>query len=510
MEAFLLIARLILAAVFGVAGIAKLADRAGSEKAIVNFGLPENLAKPLAVVLAPAEIATAILLLPLVTAWFGALAAMFLLVAFIGGIIYNLWRGKTPDCHCFGQIHSEPAGWSVLVRNILLAAVAALIFLAGRTNAGTSAFAWFGELTTGERMQFVFNLIFLGLFAVIFFGIRNVFKNQLIFQRQLEVLELTANENGSRREVERDEARRPSSGLPVGAVAPDFAAPDLDGRQVTLEHLLMLGKPILLFFVSATCNPCKALLPSIERWQTEFGTKLTAVLITSGGVEENRRKFGRAADFAAILIQNESREIAKFFRSEWTPGAVLINADGTIGSVLATGDTEIYGLMDKVKPVLAAAIAANGNGHHAQNIFLQPKKEPHVPVIGQFAPDFTLPNLNGENISLSAFRGTKTMLMFWRATCPYCQQLTDRLKAWEAANSEFNLVIMAANEPEIERAREFRSTVLIETDREVQRMFDYDGTPSAVMINEDGKIISDIAGGEENVFALVGDYRNQS
>jgi thiol-disulfide isomerase/thioredoxin len=509
MEAFLLIARLILSIVFGVAGIAKIFDRAGSGKAIVGFGLPENWAKPLAVLLPLAEIATAILLLPLATAWCGALAATSLLIAFVVGIVYNMALGNAPDCHCFGQIHSEPIGWSVLIRNLFLTAVAVLLAAWGRTNAGASAFTWIEQLSTGERMQFVFNLIFVAFLIVVSIGIRNVIKNQVIFQRQLEVLELTATERNEKREIEREDVRRPSSGLPVGAIAPDFAATDLDGRRVTLEHLLMLGKPILLFFVSPSCNPCKALLPSIELWQAEFGEKLTAVLISSGAVEENRRKFGRGATFATILLQKDG-EISKLFRSEWTPGAVLINADGSIGSVLATGDTEIFGLMDKVKPVLATAILANGNGHTAQNIFVQPKKESHVPVIGQFAPDFTLPDFSGKNVSLSAFSGMKTMLLFWRATCPYCLQLMDRLKTWEAANNEFNLVIIAANEPEVELAREFKSTVLIETNREVQRMFDYDGTPSAVIINEDGKIISDLAGGEEDVFALVGNYLDKN
>ncbi|MEP6923898.1 MAG: MauE/DoxX family redox-associated membrane protein, partial [Pyrinomonadaceae bacterium] len=503
MEAFLLIARLILAAVFGVAGIAKFADREGSEKAIVNFGLPESLAKPLTVLLPLAEIVTAILLLPLATAWFGAIAATALLLAFVAGIIYNMARGNAPDCHCFGQLHSEPIGWSVLIRNLLLTTIAVFTVAAGRIDAGASAFAWFGELTTGERIQFVFNLIFVGFFIVIFFGIRNVFKTQLMFQRQLEILELTANENGARREIEREDARRPSPGLPIGAIAQDFAAMDLDGRQITLEHLLMLGKPILLFFVSPTCNPCKALLPSIEGWQAEFGTKLTMVLVSSGAVAENRQKYEQVADFATILLQKE-REISRMFRSEWTPSAVLINTDAIIGSVLATGDSEIFGLMDKIKPILMAAIAANGNGHAPQNIFVQPQKDAHIPVIGQTVPDFTLPNLDGKNISLSAFRGMKTVLLFWRATCPYCQQLTERLKAWEKANNEFNLVILAANEPEMEQAREFKSTVLIETNLEVQRIFDFDGTPSAVVISEDGKIISDLAGGEEDVFALIG------
>lgn len=507
MEILLLIARLILTIVFGVAGVAKLFDRFGSEKAIVNFGLPQNLAKPLAVLLPLAEIATAFFLLPLATAWLGAIAATVLLLAFVVGIIYNLLRGNAPDCHCFGQIHSESIGWSVLIRNLVLTAVAIFIVTAGTENAGVSAFGWLAELSTGERMQLVFNLIFVAFLGLICYGIKSILKNQIVFQRQLEILELTAIENGGdQREVKRENVRRPAPGLPVGAIAPDFTAPDLTGRKFSLEHLLMRGKPILLIFVSSSCSPCQALLPSVERWQAEFGSHLTITFLSSGTAAENTEKFGRVVGFATVLRQDD-REISKLFRSEWTPGAILINADGTIGSVLATGDAEIFGLIDKIKPILTTAIAANGNGHRAQNIFVQPIREARTPVIGQIAPDFTLPNLDGEKISLSNFRGMKTVLLFWRATCGYCQQLNERLKTWETINDEFNLVILAANEPEIERAREFKSTVLIETDLEVQRKFDFDGTPSAVVIDADGTIASDVASGEEDVFALVGDYR---
>jgi hypothetical protein len=40
-------------------------------------------------------------------------------------------RGEAPDCHCFGQLHSESAGWRTLARNGLLAAIAGFVVLAG-------------------------------------------------------------------------------------------------------------------------------------------------------------------------------------------------------------------------------------------------------------------------------------------------------------------------------------------------------------------------------------------
>ena len=109
-SALLLLGRLLLVLVFAVAGVAKLADRQGSRQAIVDFGLPSALAAPLGLLLALVELAVAATLLPASTAWWGAMGALALLSVFVVGITYNLARGRKPDCHCFGQLHSAPAG----------------------------------------------------------------------------------------------------------------------------------------------------------------------------------------------------------------------------------------------------------------------------------------------------------------------------------------------------------------------------------------------------------------
>ena len=110
MDLALLLARLALAGVFLVAGTAKLFDRHGSVQAMRDFGVPERFATPAGLALPIAELGVSILLLPLATAWWGALGSLALLLAFVGGISVNLMRGKQPDCHCFGQLHSAPVG----------------------------------------------------------------------------------------------------------------------------------------------------------------------------------------------------------------------------------------------------------------------------------------------------------------------------------------------------------------------------------------------------------------
>src|SRR5215208_2650336 len=159
MEIPLLIARLLLALIFLVAGLAKFADRAGSRQGLIEFGVPAALAAPLGVLLPLAELAVAIALIPLATAWWGAAGALALLLLFVVGIGVNLARGRKPDCHCFGQLHSAPAGWSTLARNGALAALAGFVLWAGYDGVGPSAVSWLGTLSAAQIAGLVVGLV---------------------------------------------------------------------------------------------------------------------------------------------------------------------------------------------------------------------------------------------------------------------------------------------------------------------------------------------------------------
>jgi len=112
--------RLLLAAIFAVAGVAKLLDREGSRRAARAFGAPGWLGVALPVV----ELAIAIALVPTSTARAAASAAAGLLVLFSVAIANAVLRGQKPDCGCFGKLHSAPASWRTIVRNVALAGFA--------------------------------------------------------------------------------------------------------------------------------------------------------------------------------------------------------------------------------------------------------------------------------------------------------------------------------------------------------------------------------------------------
>lgn len=75
--------------------------------------------------------------------------------------------------------------------------------------------------------------------------------------------------------------------------------------------------------------------------------------------------------------------------------------------------------------VLAAwllALAMTGRAPAAEP--LRPIQDPKArPEVGALAPDFVLPNLDGQQVRLSDFRGRKAvLLMFWASWCPSCRE----------------------------------------------------------------------------------------
>lgn len=345
MDAILLGARLVLALVFAVAGVAKLMDLAGSRRAVADFGVPAALAGPLGILLPLAELVIAAALLPTTTAWWGAVGALVLLLLFAAAIGANLARGRKPDCHCFGQLHSAPAGWSTLARNAVLAAPAALVVWQGlEGNVGPSAVAWVGALTAIQLLVLFAAVLVVGLLAVQWWFLFGLFREDGRLMRWLEPVEDTIADAMLSLTPSRKRALE-MTGLPVGSQAPAFDLPDLEGEKVTLESLRSSGRPVLLVFTEPGCEYCEELLPEVRLWQYELADEFTIAVISSDDPEENRA-MSKEHGLSRMLLQ-EDWEIADAYEVNGTPSAVLVNPDGTIGSSLAEEADEIEELVSQ-------------------------------------------------------------------------------------------------------------------------------------------------------------------
>ncbi len=508
----LLVARLVLAAVFLVSGGAKLLDRRGSRQAIQDFGLPAALAAPFGILLPCVELIVAATLLIRRIAWYGALSALLLLLLFIAGIGINMARGRAPDCHCFGQLHSEPIGWRTLVRNGLLAAVAGFVAWQGHTDAGLSVTGWLGDRTGFERVVIVGGIAGLALLIGEGWMLLHVLTQHGRLLLRIDALEASGGAPALA-------APAPSAGLPIGAPAPVFSLTGLYGETLTLDALRAAGKPTLLLFTDPNCGPCNALLPMIGRWQREMALTMTLTLISRGTPEANRAKSMEHGLTLVLLQQN--REVAEAYQATATPAAVLVRPDGTIGSAAAIGADEIAQLVARTTdtpmalptPTALPIPAAQPNGP-CPNCGQQHEQAagPVAVGIGERAPTIRLPNLAGKTITLDSFRGSDTLVLFWNPGCGFCSGMLDDLKAWEARAPKGapKMLVVSTGDVEANRAMGLRATVVLDPNFSVGSSFGVTGTPSAILVDAKGAIASPIAVGKDAVLALAGAGQDQT
>ncbi len=337
MDLLLLCIRIVLAIVLGSAGAAKAFDPTGTRKAVSDFGLPRLFAKPTALLLPAAELVTAALLLLTTTALFGAAVALLLLVAFAVVIAVNLINGRNPECHCFGQFHSRPISWALVMRNIALASGAAAILFGGPGMQIVSAARQFTEIVKARPLPVAALSVAVVGFSFQAFLILATFQQHGRLILRMDKLEQSASVSGSLGLMPSELA-----GLPIGARAPSFELSSLSGRM-PLEALSIGGTPVVLVFSDPNCHACAELLPDVERWERHYAEVVTFVVITRAPLSGNGAA-GAKQEFRNTAWQEE-REISESYKVSGVPAALVLRPDATIGTSLAYGRPAIQTLV---------------------------------------------------------------------------------------------------------------------------------------------------------------------
>lgn len=131
-------------------------------------------------------------------------------------------------------------------------------------------------------------------------------------------------------------------GLRVGAQAPAFRLPRLDGGELSLEDYR--GRRLLVVFSDPDCKPCDALAPELERLH-RTGTDVAVVMVGRGEVKANRAKVKEHGLSFPVALQRDW-EISRLYRKAGvTPSGYLIDEAGRIAADLAAGGEEIMALI---------------------------------------------------------------------------------------------------------------------------------------------------------------------
>jgi peroxiredoxin len=127
------------------------------------------------------------------------------------------------------------------------------------------------------------------------------------------------------------------------------------------------------------------------------------------------------------------------------------------------------------------------------------------------APPFSLPDLGGVQRTLSEWRGSRVLLVFFDPNCAFSRELLPRLAALgdDVVPGRPIPVVVTTGDRETNQTlfeeAGFSNPVLLQRAAEVSGNYKVDGTPMAYLVNADGTIASDIAVGIQSILILAGE-----
>jgi thiol-disulfide isomerase/thioredoxin len=133
-----------------------------------------------------------------------------------------------------------------------------------------------------------------------------------------------------------------------------------------------------------------------------------------------------------------------------------------------------------------------------------PQQEPSKP-----APAFTGSGLIGEKITLDSLRapGLPVFLIFSDPKCGPCQALQPEIVTWQQEHKDkLTIAVVTRGSIDDVRAKVGQSgltRVVIEEDRAISKLYDASGTPSAILIDRQGRIASKVAPGVPAIRELL-------
>jgi len=123
-------------------------------------------------------------------------------------------------------------------------------------------------------------------------------------------------------------------------------------------------------------------------------------------------------------------------------------------------------------------------------------------VVGTVAPEFTLPELGGSNVSLSDFSNKVILLNFWATWCPPCvEEMPSMQRLHEAMTGlDFAVIAVSGDKEGVEKVRDFVNgmnltfPILLDPDEDVATRYGTGMYPETYIIGRDGMVLDQVNG----------------
>jgi len=120
----------------------------------------------------------------------------------------------------------------------------------------------------------------------------------------------------------------------------------------------------------------------------------------------------------------------------------------------------------------------------------------------QVAPDFAAPDLEGQAVRLSAYRGRVVLVNLWATWCPPCREEMPSMERLHQRLKDRGFVLLAVSEDEggAEGVRAFVAQmkvtfpVLLDPDGDVGRKYEVWGFPESFLLDREGRVVERVIG----------------
>lgn len=193
-------------------------------------------------------------------------------------------------------------------------------------------------------------------------------------------------------------------------------------------------------------------------------------------------RLGENPRFVSLQVADKNRPMVwDYTFDSWETGLEL--AEDTFAFNPPTGAREVVSLQAALQEEIARQMG-------------QPSRKP---LLGETAPDFSLPTLDGETVSLQQHRDKDIVILdFWASWCGPCREAMPILATVADDYKDRNVVLYAVNLRESEAViRSFTDrldappfTVALDKDSSVGAKYRVNAIPHSVIVGKDGSIQS--------------------
>lgn len=146
-----------------------------------------------------------------------------------------------------------------------------------------------------------------------------------------------------------------------------------------------------------------------------------------------------------------------------------------------------------------------------EDVYWKPEEAKELLAVGETAPEWTLSSQDGEQVSLSDYKGKVILLDFWGTWCHWCKVAFPKLKQLDEdfPNDKFEIVGISCQEREgadpagmlKENGLEYKTML---NGEEVAQKYNVSGYPTIYIIGKDGKVLFSQSGYSEEMRETMG------